>query len=114
VFPEGTRTADGKLKAFKNGAFQAAVLTGKPVVPVAINGTFSLMSRDAVDTGASKSLEERLVTVQIGTPIYPSTELETEEAVIGLRNQTRAAVVKMLEAVNSPAVAAEPTLPLER
>lgn len=114
VFPEGTRTADGKLKAFKNGAFQAAVLTGKPVVPVAINGTFSLMSRDAVDTGASKSREERLVTVQIGTPIYPSTELETEEAVIGLRDQARAAVVKMLEAVNSPAVAAEPTLPLER
>ena len=46
VFPEGTRTADGNLKPFKNGAFQAAVLTGKPVVPVALRGTFSLMSRD--------------------------------------------------------------------
>ena len=35
VFPEGTRTADGKLKPFKNGGFQAAVLTGTPGVPVA-------------------------------------------------------------------------------
>ena len=45
VFPEGTRTADGKLKAFKSGAFQAAVLAGKPVVPVALKGTFTLMSQ---------------------------------------------------------------------
>ena len=75
VFPEGTRTADGKLKAFKDGAFQAAVNTRKPVVPVAINGTFSLMSRDAVDTGASKEREDRLVTVQIGAPLYPNLDL---------------------------------------
>ena len=82
VFPEGTRTSDGKLKAFKNGAFQAAVLAGKPVVPVAINGTFSLMSRDAVDTGDGSNREERLVTVRIGTPLYPSLELEELEAVV--------------------------------
>jgi 1-acyl-sn-glycerol-3-phosphate acyltransferase len=110
VFPEGTRTADGKLKAFKNGAFQAAVLAGKPVVPVAINGTFSLMSRDSVDTGSIKSRDERLVTVQIGKPLYPNTEVDDEEAVTDLRDRTRAAVVEMLDAVSSPAVAAEPAL----
>ena len=101
VFPEGTRTEDGNLRPFKNGAFQAAVLTGKPVVPVAIRGTFTLMSRDEVDIGGSKAREDRLVTVQIGKPIYPSTELEEPEAVADLRDRTRATVVEMLAAVSS-------------
>ncbi len=100
VFPEGTRTADGKLKSFKNGAFQAAVTTGKPVVPVAIRGTFTLMSRDSVDTGASKERDDRLVTVQIGTPLYPDATLGNEERVIDLRDRTRSAVVEMLRATN--------------
>jgi len=105
VFPEGTRTADGKLKSFKNGAFQSAVLSGKPVVPVALNGTFSLMSRDEVDTGASMSDGMRPVTVQIGKPIYPNTELEEPEAVANLRDRTRDAVAAMLGRVSpEPAV----------
>ena len=107
VFPEGTRTADGKLKSFKNGAFQAAVLTGKPVVPVALRGTFSLMSRDEVDTGGSKSREDRLVTVQIGDPLYPNLELEEPEAVADLRDRTRAAIVRMLAEASSEQAVAE-------
>jgi 1-acyl-sn-glycerol-3-phosphate acyltransferase len=112
VFPEGTRTPDGKLKAFKDGAFQAAVKAGKPVVPVALKGTFSLMSRDAVDTGASKDRENRLVTVQIGKPLYPNAELDQAASVVELRNRTRAAVVAMLGAPSSPGTVAEPAQPL--
>ncbi|MFW2390542.1 MAG: lysophospholipid acyltransferase family protein [Polyangiales bacterium] len=112
VFPEGTRTPDGELKAFKNGAFQAAVLTGKPVVPVAINGTFTLMSRDAVDTGGGNSRDERLVTVQMGAPLYPNLDLEEPEAAVELRDRTRASVVRMLVAAGSTAVAAESAQPL--
>jgi len=113
VFPEGTRTADGKLKAFKNGAFQAALTAGKPVVPVAINGTFTLMSRDSVDTGAIKERDDRLVTVQIGKPLYPNIELDEDACVIDLRDRTRAAVVDMLRATSSARTAAKPALPLE-
>lgn len=113
VFPEGTRTADGKLKAFKNGAFQAAVLAGKPVVPVALNGTFTLMSRDSVDTGASKDRDDRLVTVQIGKPIYPNTELDEQACVIDLRERTRAAVVEMVGAARSVRAHIERSLPLD-
>lgn len=108
VFPEGTRTSDGKLKAFKKGAFQAAVLAAKPVVPVALQGTFSLMSRDAVDTGATRDRRERLVTVQIGKPIYPNAELAFEDSVTDLRDRTRAAVVAMLSAALVAEAVAEP------
>ena len=112
VFPEGTRTADGKLRPFKNGAFQAAVLAGKPVVPVALRGTFTLMSRDAVDTGSSMDMDDRLVTVQIGKPLYPNTELDEEASVIDLRDRTRAAVVEMLGRAGAIEDAAKPSLPL--
>lgn len=112
VFPEGTRTPDGGIKAFKNGAFQAAVLTGKPVVPVAIKGTFTLMSRDAVDTGGGNSREDRLVTVQMGEPLYPNLDVEEPEAVIDLRDRTRASVVRMLVEAGSTAVAAKSAQPL--
>jgi hypothetical protein len=57
------------------------------------------MSRDEVDTGGSKNREDRLVTVQIGKPLYPSAELEEQEAVADLRKRTRAAVVDMLAQV---------------
>lgn len=113
VFPEGTRTADGKLRPFKNGAFQAAVLAGKPVVPVALKGTFTLMSRDAVDTGATKRREDRRVTVQIGKPLYPNPELEAEQSVVDLRDRTRAAIVEMLDRASAAGSVVEPSPPLE-
>jgi 1-acyl-sn-glycerol-3-phosphate acyltransferase len=112
VFPEGTRTVDGKLRPFKNGAFQAAVLTGKPVVPVALKGTFALMSRDAVDTGEGKSREDRLVTVRIGKPLYPNAELDEAEAVSDLRERTRAAVIEMLAEASSAQTVASAERPL--
>ena len=43
LFPEGTRTRDGKLQTFKKGAFHLATIAGVPVVPVAIRGTFGIM-----------------------------------------------------------------------
>ncbi len=39
MFPEGTRSATGKLLPFKKGAFRLAIEAGVPVLPVAVNGT---------------------------------------------------------------------------
>ncbi|HEY6461612.1 MAG TPA: lysophospholipid acyltransferase family protein [Polyangiaceae bacterium] len=39
VFPEGTRTQDGELQEFKDGAFQLAAAVRCPVIPVAVHGT---------------------------------------------------------------------------
>lgn len=42
-FPEGTRSKDGRLGAFKKGAFSVAAKTGVPVVPMTIMGTGNIM-----------------------------------------------------------------------
>lgn len=38
TFPEGTRSRDGKVKKFKNGAFKMAHKAGAPVIPLSIVG----------------------------------------------------------------------------
>ncbi len=49
LFPEGTRTKDGKLQPFKRGAFALAVKSGVPVVPLTINGTFKIMPKGSLN-----------------------------------------------------------------
>lgn len=45
VFPEGTRTADGHLQEFKKGGFLIAVKAQVPIVPVAITGSYAVLSK---------------------------------------------------------------------
>lgn len=40
IFPEGTRSPDGVLQPFKDGAFKLAAEADCPVIPVAISGTY--------------------------------------------------------------------------
>jgi 1-acyl-sn-glycerol-3-phosphate acyltransferase len=48
LFAEGTRTLDGKLQPFKRGAFHIAVRAGVPVVPLTINGSFSILPKHSI------------------------------------------------------------------
>jgi 1-acyl-sn-glycerol-3-phosphate acyltransferase len=48
IFPEGTRSFDGKIRSFKKGGFVLAVKSGVPVVPVIIHGTFSIMPKGSL------------------------------------------------------------------
>ncbi|XP_077248319.1 1-acyl-sn-glycerol-3-phosphate acyltransferase BAT2, chloroplastic-like [Tasmannia lanceolata] len=63
-FPEGTRSKDGKLHAFKKGAFSVAAKTGAPVVPITLMGTGNLMP-----SGMEGVLNSGSVKVVIHKPI---------------------------------------------
>ncbi|MGI8844965.1 MAG: lysophospholipid acyltransferase family protein [Thermoleophilaceae bacterium] len=45
LFPEGTRSHDGKLRPFKDGAFELAIEHGVPLIPVALHGTGSALPK---------------------------------------------------------------------
>jgi 1-acyl-sn-glycerol-3-phosphate acyltransferase len=42
IFPEGTRSRDGKIAPFKKGALRLAEASGADILPIAIKGTFDL------------------------------------------------------------------------
>jgi 1-acyl-sn-glycerol-3-phosphate acyltransferase len=45
IFPEGTRSPDGRLLKFKGGAMVLAIKAGVPVVPVGISGTYEVLPK---------------------------------------------------------------------
>ena len=68
LFPEGTRTTDGKLQSFKRGAFTLAAKSGVPVVPMTINNTYGILPKGSLNVkraDISVILEEPIPTIGI-------------------------------------------------
>ena len=63
IFPEGTRSRDGKIRPFKKGGFIMAVDSGVPIVPVIMQGTRSIMEKSSLKINTGE------VTMNIATPI---------------------------------------------
>ena len=64
IFPEGTRSPDGRLYRGKTGVTRLALMTGAPVVPVGIVGTDK-----AQPVGTAFPRPGCTVTVRIGEPV---------------------------------------------
>jgi 1-acyl-sn-glycerol-3-phosphate acyltransferase len=45
IYPEGTRSPDGRLQGFKKGAVVMAIKAGVPIVPVACSGAHRVMKK---------------------------------------------------------------------
>jgi 1-acyl-sn-glycerol-3-phosphate acyltransferase len=63
TFPEGTRSRDGEIKDFKQGAFHLAIKSGAPIVPVSIIGSGRIMPK------RSMRIKPGQIKLVIGEPI---------------------------------------------
>jgi 1-acyl-sn-glycerol-3-phosphate acyltransferase len=92
IFPEGTRSRDGRLSAFKKGPFYLAEQTLAPIVPVAISGTERMMRK------GSSAITPDVARIQMLEVVDPA-QYETRE---DLMAAVRAAIAAALPAEMQP------------
>jgi len=63
VYPEGTRSPDGRMQRFKKGSFVMAIEAGVPIVPVACAGAHRIMKKNSLIIHPGR------VTVRFGKPV---------------------------------------------
>ncbi len=90
IFPEGTRSKDGKLGKFKRGAFLIASRSKKPIVPIAIKGASDILPRGSFDVKMNSEAE-----VVIGKPIEKTPKNKKEE--LEIMELTRSAIDSQLK-----------------
>ena len=65
IFPEGTRSADGRVRRFRSGAFMLARELGVPVIPVAIKGLGQSIPKNGV------MIRRADIKISILAPVMP-------------------------------------------
>src|SRR5271156_817891 len=80
VYPEGTRSLDGRLSAFKKGPFFLAIETKAPIIPVAVSGTQTMMRK------GSNAIIPGLARIQLLPAIEPSDYATRDELMRAVRN----------------------------
>lgn len=76
VYPEGTRTRNGKMGEGKPGIAKIFLKTGVPILPVGIKGTFELMP-----PGSGFPKIKREVKINIGKPLFFEEELNKAQKI---------------------------------
>ena len=73
VHPEGTRTSDGRIAEFKDGAAYISVKSNSPLLPVYIEGGYQAWSRHMKrpQTWDKKNHRKKRITIHFGKPLMP-------------------------------------------
>ena len=71
VFPEGTRTHDGKVAEMKDGACYLAIKSNTPLIPVYISGAYQIWPRGQKWPHPWKGFfRRRKLRIYVGEPMY--------------------------------------------
>lgn len=89
VFPEGTRSHDGKMLPFKEGSMKMAEKSKCPIIPVAITGTAEIFEHHL------PRIKKGVVTIDYGTPIIIEDLEQNEKKFLGA--YTREKIQEMLD-----------------
>ena len=89
IFPEGTRTTDGKLQKFKKGGFHMALNTGVPILPITVKGGFRFKPK------TRWYIKPSIIEVKVGDPI--DTSKYSTDSLNQLVDDTHLVFQKLLE-----------------
>ncbi len=95
VFPESSRTRTGHVARFREGAFLLAARTGRPIVPVALHGSF-----ESFPPGQSWIFSPHLRVQPLGV-LYP--DKNDPKTHLTLRSRAREMIVTALGEAAAPA-----------
>lgn len=87
LFPEGTRSPDGRIQSFKRGAFSLAARTGVPIIPVTINGSERILPKKQL------FIRPGVIELVIDAPI-PTIGIDSREKETELMEQVRRIILK--------------------
>lgn len=91
IFPEGTRSRDGRLQEPELGISLLVLKSGAPVLPVAVINTDKALPRNAIMLHPAK------IRVYIGKPFYPSIEGEPKEVRRRIAKEVMERIRELLE-----------------
>ena len=94
VFPEGTRSRDGRLLPFKKGPFYLAMDSGVSIVPVTILGSETLMPK------RSAVIHSGTVRLILHEPIFPKQFNDKDELIAAVRARIAADLPASLREAN--------------
>jgi len=86
IYPEGTRSADGKLLPFKKGPFHLAIESGVPVLPMTILGTYEAWPKHRF------ALKAGVVTVVYHPAIDPKDHADRDGLMTAVRESIASAL----------------------
>jgi 1-acyl-sn-glycerol-3-phosphate acyltransferase len=87
TFPEGTRSRNGEIKAFKPGTFYLAIQSGVPIVPISIIGSGEIMPKRSlkIRPGKIKLIIDKPISVE-GYAVENRQELITKVRQVIINN----------------------------
>ncbi len=88
-FPEGTRTRDGRIHRFSDGAFLLAIKTGAPVLPLAIDGSRECLPKNSWRFGGLNNIR-----LKVMEPV--DTKGLTKKDIPELRDRIRGMIIDQL------------------
>ena len=110
IFPEGTRTLDGRVRQFADGAFHLAIRAKVALLPMAIEGSFNCIPKNSWKFGEPSDVRLKILppieTAGLKAEDVPALRLQVRRAILDQIAEWRSVAVEEVDGALAPLRAA--------